>query len=67
MKHIALIITLILTAFIFSCQKELYFDEVPSSDGTLKEDSAGLYCLPSAVYGVYKQDSLLENSNYTFV
>jgi hypothetical protein len=64
MKQIALITTLILTVFIFSCQKELYFDDVPSSEGTLKEDSAGLYCLPSAVYGVYKQDSILGNSNY---
>lgn len=64
MKRIAFLTTLILTAFIFSCQKELYFEEVPSSDGTLKEDSAGLYCLPSAIYGVYKQDSLLGNSNY---
>lgn len=67
MKRITLITTLILTAFIFSCQKELHFEEVPSSEGTLKEDSAGLYCLPSAVYGVYKQDSLLGNSNYVEV
>ena len=65
MKHsINLLLVLFLTGIIFSCQKELHFEDVLSSDGTLKEDSAGLYCLPAAVYGIYKKDSLLNNTNY---
>lgn len=54
----------VITAFFFlaSCQKEMSL-ELDLSVGTLKEDGAGS-CLPSTVGGIFKEDSLLNSTNY---
>ncbi|MEJ7627498.1 MAG: hypothetical protein WKF35_11585 [Ferruginibacter sp.] len=52
------------TAFFFisSCQKELSLEQ-GLSVGTLKEDGTG-FCLPSSIGGIFKEDSLLNTTNY---
>ena len=59
-----LIVLFSLMFAISSCQKELNFDLTATSIGTLKFDSSNYECLPSTLYGTYKQDSLLGNGNY---
>jgi hypothetical protein len=47
---------------LLGCQKE-YSLELGLSEGTLKMDGAG-GCLPSTINGIYKEDSVLNNTNY---
>jgi hypothetical protein len=46
----------------YSCQRELYFTDIPSS-GTLKSNSSG-DCLPSSIHGVYKAVTEITNDNF---
>jgi len=50
---------LLLTA----CQKELSFETVGASVGTLKSGALG-DCLPATVNGSYHEDSVLNSNNY---
>ncbi len=63
-KVINVTLSFLLILIFISCQKELHFDELPSSEGTLKTDSAGINCLPMTIQGRYKVDSTLGNGNY---
>lgn len=49
--------------FISACQKELDFTLDGLAHGGLKSASTG-DCMPSTVYGIYKADSLLDNTNF---
>jgi hypothetical protein len=49
--------------FIASCQKELDFETDGLAHGTLKSNITG-DCLPSTINGIYKADSLLNNTNF---
>jgi len=55
---------LVFTTFILfvSCQKELSLEQ-GLAVGTLKEDATG-FCLPSSVIGIFKEDTLLNNTTY---
>ena len=64
MKRNLGIVLLLLSMIFMSCQKELNFDLGDVAVGTLKTDSAGLSCLPSTVYGIYKTDSALGSGNF---
>jgi hypothetical protein len=55
------IIIIALLVFI-SCQRELYFTDIPSS-GTLKSNISG-DCLPSSVHGFYKAATEITNDNF---
>lgn len=46
-----------------SCQKELSFTTSGVSEGTLKIDGIG-DCLPATINGIYKVDTVLNNTNY---
>lgn len=59
-KYLVIVISAV--AFFAACQKELDFDANGTSVGTIK--SSGGDCLPSTVYGVYRKDSVLNNTNY---
>ena len=63
MKNLLLLISVI---FFNSCQKELYFDTIPATNGqaagTLKSNSGD--CLPSTVNGIFTKDSVLKTSNF---
>jgi len=48
-------------AAFLSCQRELNFDGI--STGVIKKDNIG-NCLPIAVNGIYKVDSVLSNKNF---
>jgi len=61
-KYLLLIITSVV--FIAACQKELSFDIDGVARGTLKEDATTNECLPSTVNGIYKADSILNNTNF---
>ena len=63
-KNINILFSFLFLLFFISCQKELHFDELPASEGTLKTDSAGINCLPMTIQGRYKVDSALGNGNY---
>lgn len=54
----------VITAFFFlaSCQKEMSFEQ-NLSVGTLKDDGTGS-CLPFTVNGIFKEDSLVNATNY---
>lgn len=58
----SLIVLVCLSYAIVSCQKELNFDLKEPSSGTLKSNNGD--CLPSAVKGTYRMDSVLNNSHY---
>jgi hypothetical protein len=65
MKNLLLYFILIASVFFTSCQKELYFDTIPSNGqavGTLKSLSG--ICLPSMVSGIYTRDSVLKAGNF---
>lgn len=49
--------------FIASCQKELDFQTDGLAHGTLKSDITG-DCLPALINGIFKADSLLDNTNF---
>lgn len=55
----------ILTAIIFNsaCQKELNFDIDGIARGSLKADVTG-DCLPSTINGIFRKDSVLNNTNF---
>lgn len=59
-----LLIVLTTVAFISACQKELFFDKDGFARGTLKADAATGECLPSVVNGIFKVDSILNNTNF---
>ena len=58
-----LLITCTTVIMITACQKELSFDVDGNARGTLKSDASG-DCLPSTVNGIYKADSVLNNTNF---
>ena len=58
-----LLITCTSVIMITACQKELSFDVDGNARGTLKSDASG-DCLPSTVNGIYKADSVLNNTNF---
>lgn len=60
-KYLLIAITSII--FISACQKELDFTLDGLAHGGLKSASTG-DCNPSAVNGIYKADSLLDNTNF---
>ena len=62
MKNAAIICISFLVICI-SCQKELSMSTSGLSQGTLKVDSTG-DCRPATINGIYKADSVLNNSNY---
>jgi hypothetical protein len=60
-----ILILSVITAFI-SCQKELNFDMNGIAIGTFKKDGAG-DCMPVAVNGIFRVDSVLTNALYVDV
>lgn len=60
-KYLLIAITGIVIAS--ACQKELDFNFDGLAHGSLKSDATG-DCLPSTVNGIYKADSLLDNTNF---
>ncbi|CAN5900218.1 hypothetical protein BH11BAC4_BH11BAC4_07450 [soil metagenome] len=65
MKFINYLLIIIAAVFFVSaCQKELGFDQDGIARGTLKKDNTTGECLPSTVNGIYKQDSILNNTNF---
>lgn len=60
-KYLLTAITAIV--IIAACQKELDFVTDGLAHGSLKSDVTG-DCLPSTVNGIYKADSLLDNTNF---
>ena len=67
MKILKLIAIVTTTAFFFiSCQKELTFNSDGISVGTLKKSPTG-DCTPAIVNGIFKVDSVLNNTNYVDV
>jgi hypothetical protein len=67
MKFIYLsVLSLILSIFFISCQKEVSFDNNGTSSGTLKKDANG-DCAAVTVNGVYKMDSVLNAANFVDV
>ena len=58
-----LLIAFTTVVFISACQKELSFDLDGIARGTLKSDAFG-DCLPSTVNGIFRADSLLNNTNF---
>ena len=61
LKYFLITITTII--FISACQKELSFDVDGNAKGTLKSDVSG-DCLPSIVNGIFRVDSVLNNTNF---
>lgn len=61
LKYLLTAITCI--AFVSACQKELSFDVDGLARGTLKFDVTG-ECLPSTVNGIFRADSVLDNTNF---
>lgn len=51
---------------LFSCQKELKFDDNGVSAGSLLKDGSGS-CLPVTINGIYKVDSVLNANNFVDV
>ncbi len=49
--------------FISACQKELNFDVDGIARGSLKKDVTG-DCLPSTINGIFRKDSVLDNTNF---
>ena len=58
-----LLITVTAMVLVTACQKELSFDVDGTARGTLKSDASG-DCLPSIINGIYKVDSVLNNTNF---
>jgi hypothetical protein len=58
-----LVFTVSAIIFISACQKELSFDVDGPAQGTLKSDTTG-DCLPGTINGIYKADSVLNNTNF---
>lgn len=58
-----LLIMVTAVVLVTACQKELSFDVDGMARGTLKSDVSG-DCLPSTVNGIYKVDSVLNNTNF---
>ena len=58
-----LLITVTAVVMVTACQKELSFDVDGTARGTLKSDASG-DCLPSTVNGIFKVDSVLNNTNF---
>ncbi len=50
--------------FISSCQKELDFEFDGIAKGSLKKDIFSDECLPNTVNGIYRVDTLLNNTNF---
>lgn len=65
MKHLLIFTAIILIAFI-ACQKTISWDLSPDANASIVTDSSG-NCLPIPVYGIYKVDSALTDSNYIIV
>lgn len=64
MKFVSYLFSAIIAMVLISaCQKELDFESDGLAHGTLKSDLTG-DCLPSAVNGIYKADSLLDSNNF---
>ncbi|MEP7163988.1 MAG: hypothetical protein ABI741_04795 [Ferruginibacter sp.] len=64
MKFVKYLLTAITAiVFIAACQKELDFVTDGLAHGSLKSDLTG-DCLPSTINGIYKADSLLDNTNF---
>ncbi len=55
----------VISALIFhsACQKELNFDVDGFARGSLKSDATG-DCLPSTINGIFRKDSVLDNTNF---
>ena len=49
--------------FISACQKELNFDVDGFAHGSLKSNATG-DCLPSTINGIFRKDSVLDNTNF---